>query len=137
MKLAVTGGRNFGESHSPLGIRRPQWSIERGFAFKVLDELHAETPITCVIHGACYAPAVRGADNLADEWAKLHSIAVLPVPVLHSLDGEWPGAGSRRNQRMLEHTQPDKLLALPGHAGTADCVRRAIALHIPVVDRRG
>lgn len=55
------------------------------------------------------------------------SYRVNAFPVDQSLDGEWPGAGHRRNLRMLT-TAPgvDVLVAFPGAAGTENCIEQAI-----------
>ena len=49
MKVIVCGGRNYSD---------------RKRVFTTLDALHAETPITVLMHGDA-----RGADALADDWA--------------------------------------------------------------------
>ena len=74
--------------------------------------------IGCVIHGACHTPV--NADKLAGEWAKQNNIPVEEYPVDHDLDGPWPGAGPRRNSRMLAHSHPDFGLVFPGGKGTAN-----------------
>lgn len=60
---------------------------------------------TTVIHGG--AP---GVDMIAGFVAKdILGLRVRSYPVDHALDGPWPGAGPRRNERMLnsEHPGPD------------------------------
>jgi hypothetical protein len=48
-------------------------------------------------------------------------------------DGEWPAAGPRRNQRMLDTFQPDLVAAFPGGNGTKSCVDAASLRGIPVI----
>lgn len=103
MKILVTGGRDFNN---------------KDLLFDTLDKLHAESPITLLIHGAS-----RGADSLASEWAKEHGVAE---------NGEKPnwklgrGAGLIRNKEMLAQN-PDLVVAFPGKKGTEDMVRKAQA----------
>ena len=53
------------------------------------------------------------------------------------IDGPWPGAGPRRNRRMVEFlagsTERVYLVAFQGGRGTADCVRQATARGIRAV----
>ena len=102
MRLIVCGGRN--------------WN-DRSATFHILDRIHAKRPITLIIHGDC-----RGADRLADEWARSRGIAVEPHPANWDLYG--PGAGPIRNQEMLD-AAPDGVVAFPGGNGTADMISRA------------
>jgi hypothetical protein len=73
-----------------------------------------------VVHGG-----YRGADTLADDWAR--SLAIEAVPVKAEWTKYGPGAGPVRNQKMLDDHRPNKVIAFPGHDGTADMVRRAHA----------
>ena len=67
-----------------------------------------------VIHGA-YSRIIGGVqvsvDMLADFVARGLGHAVDPYPVDHAIDGPWPGAGPRRNARMLRDGKPDRGLA--------------------------
>jgi len=111
MRVLVCGGRKF---------------TDRALLFDVLDELHAQYIFTCVIHGA-----QRGADRLADEWARL---ARVPPYRFHA---QWkhkgPAAGPIRNARMLEKGQPDLVVAFPGSVGTKDMMHKALAAKVPVL----
>jgi YspA, cpYpsA-related SLOG family len=108
MKIVVCGGRTYGNR-------------ERVFA--VLDGIHAETPVTVLMHGNA-----RGADNLADDWAagKCETKTFHPLWEVHG-----KSAGPKRNQEMVDE-RPDLVVAFPGSRGTADMVRRAKAAGIPV-----
>lgn len=87
---------------------------------------------TIVIHGGA-----DGADALAGAIAESRGLWVWPCPVSRE---EWrtigKAAGPMRNQRMLDETKPDFVLAfhnfLPGSKGTKDMVRRAIRAGVPV-----
>ena len=64
-------------------------------------------PIGRLLDAACPSLVIEGespgggADILAREQAEARSIVVLPCPVDHALDGSWPAAGHRRNERMF------------------------------------
>lgn len=83
------------------------------------------TRATAVIHGA-----YRGADTLADEWARDHKIKPEPFPA------DWTRlrgrAGPIRNAKMLAEGKPDLVVAFPGGKGTADMVKKARAAGVPV-----
>jgi hypothetical protein len=70
-----------------------------------------------VVHGGA-----RGADAMADEWARDFAINV--VPVLADWNTHGRGAGPIRNQKMLDDHRPSFIIAFPGGRGTADMVRR-------------
>jgi predicted Rossmann-fold nucleotide-binding protein len=113
-RVLVTGGRDF---------------TDEAAVFAALDRAHRKQPITCIIHGACHTQV--NADKLAGKWAKARGILEEPYPVDHALDGPWPGAGPRRNGRMLRLSHPDGVVAFPGGNGTADMVRRATEASVP------
>ena len=73
-------------------------------------------------HGGC-----RGADLIAGEVARALGYTVMEYAVDHVLDGPWPGAGPRRNGRMLREFRPTLVIAFPmaKSRGTWDCVRQA------------
>ena len=72
---------------------------------------------------------IFGADLLAVYWARAHNVRCLIV------EPDWDkygrAAGPRRNSEMLKKS-PDMVIAFPGGDGTADTVRKAINLGIPV-----
>ncbi len=81
--------------------------------------------------GGIYRP---GADRIAKAWAMLRDVPCDEYAVDHALDGPWPGAGPKRNGRMLAASKPHLVMALPGGRGTADMVRRAKAVGVPVIE---
>lgn len=92
----------------------------------VLEDL----PITHLIHGDA-----RGADRIADTWAKARGILVSAHPADWDRDGL--AAGPRRNQRMLDaHPDIDLVLAFPldWSIGTRDMIRRARLRRVPVLE---
>ena len=93
---------------------------EREFVFRVLDKVHRQRGILCVISGGA-----DGADDAGEEWAELNRIPVARFAISRR---EWEiqgrGAGPRRNQRMIDEGLPDVGIEFPGGAGTADMRRR-------------
>lgn len=112
MRVLVCGGRNYDD------IRK---------VYAVLDKLHAEAGIDCLIHGGA-----RGADDLADRWAGSCGIHI----EMYEADWENQGsfAGPMRNKRMLDEGKPDLVIAFPGGRGTADMVRKARRAGVEVVE---
>ncbi|HRI55249.1 MAG TPA: SLOG family protein [Pseudomonadota bacterium] len=116
--LLVCGGRDYADS---------------AHVFGVLDALRPRA----VVHGACGVDAdrprwggLRGGDRLADAWCARRQVPVIRVPARWSALGRR--AGAVRNQQMLELYHPALVVAFPGHLGTADLVRRARAVGVPV-----
>ena len=102
MKVLVCGGRDF---------------KDRELVFEFLDNAHRENFFTHVIHGGA-----RGADSLADEWAR--SRGIQPVRCDALWDTKAMSAGPIRNHRMLE-LGPDMVIAFPGGSGTKHMVESA------------
>lgn len=102
MIVLVCGGRDY---------------IEFEREYDVLDAIHAETPITLLIHGAA-----SGADSIAARWAQMRGITEEGHPA------DWMKydhrAGPIRNEAMLARN-PDLVVAFPGGKGTAHMVRIA------------
>jgi hypothetical protein len=117
VRIIVCGGRAYADAD---------------FVDRTLSRVHAKHPDLTIIDGG--AP---GADRLARQWAVANGVAIDPCPVDHALDGPWPGAGPRRNARMIATKQPDAVVAFAGGTGTADCCRRAELAGLPVWGARG
>lgn len=80
--------------------------------------------------------AAKGADSMAAHAAQSLGFIVTAVPVDHSRDGSWPGAGPRRNLRMLVLAQPHALRVFRAQGksnGTDDCVRQAERMGVKVL----
>lgn len=99
----------------------------RDIIFYALDWLLAERGQSLVIvHGAC----PRGADAIADEWARLRNVPVERYPANWSPGGVFNrAAGHRRNSAMV-HTVPAGCRAFirnnsPGATGCAAAAERA------------
>ncbi len=120
VRLLVCGGRDFTD-----------WS----FLFAALNSFDRDHFVDVVIEGEC--PTRENADKLAAEWARAKRRRVAPFPVNHRLDGPWPGAGPRRNARMLRIGRPTHAAAFPradGHIGngTADMLAQLRVARVPI-----
>ncbi len=111
MKVLVTGGRSFSN---------------RSLLNEVLFEIHNDSPISLLIHGAA-----KGADALADAWALDHGVETCPCPPDWRRFGK--GAGVIRNAQMLDFG-PDILIAFAGGRGTADMVRKAKSKGVAILE---
>lgn len=109
LRIAVTGGRDF---------------AFRNAVFAALDRVHRERGVSCIIHGGA-----TGADAWASAWAEFNGVMAVMFPADWQTHGR--SAGPIRNQQMLDHGNPDALVAFPGGDGTADMVRRATG-RIPI-----
>jgi hypothetical protein len=105
---------------------------DRAHVFRILDRLALRVEILAVRHGAA-----RGADVLADEWARARGYTVQPYPADWGRHGK--AAGPIRNREMLAAYDPAApssrvvcVVAFPGDTGTADMVRVAKAASLPV-----
>ena len=112
MRVLVTGGRDY---------------KDRGVVETVLSDLHAKMGFTYLIHGNA-----RGADKLAHTWALAHGVQ--PVAMDALWDAEGDRAGSRRNRRMLEFSNPDACIAFPGGRGTSNMMILARSAGVKLID---
>lgn len=124
MRILVCGGRNYDDwprvrqvlgdlcdKHSKLYNPNDNW---------------LPSDIT-IITGACRT----GADDLASSFAMVHWTGYEEYPADWKAHGR--AAGPIRNQQMID-TKPELVVAFPGGAGTTDCVRRARAAGIEVME---
>jgi predicted Rossmann-fold nucleotide-binding protein len=113
MRVLVCGGRDYSDEAR---------------VWRVLDKLHAEAGISCIIQGGA-----NGADRLALRWAE--KVSGVPSET-YQADWENQGnfAGPARNKRMLDEGKPDLVIAFPGGRGTADMVRKARRAGVDVVE---
>lgn len=116
MRVLVCGGRHYQNKERVWttldGLNHPAGSIE-----------------VLITGGA------RGADNLAEGWARNRGdVCILVYPVTEE---DWRrgglAAGPMRNQRMLDESEPELVVAFAGGSGTADMVRRARCRGVPIV----
>lgn len=116
MRILITGGRN--------------WTDEGAVAKAVIREIDRLSPGQIVlIHGAC----PTGADAIASRLAKQLGVYERPWPADWEAYGR--AAGPMRNQAMVDDGA-DVCLAfpMPSSRGTFDCMRRAEAAGIRVVN---
>lgn len=91
MKILITGSRD--------------WIEEQAMRDALL-------PYCFAGHHWCHG-AARGADAMAAKILHEFGEVVRGYPVRHSLDGPWPAAGHRRNERMFNDFKPDLVIAFP------------------------
>ncbi len=107
--VGVCGGRNYTDTDTLVSA---------------LDRLVKRGEI--VVHGDA-----KGADSLADFWARSRGVDVIRVPARWDSFGR--GAGARRNA-IIAALPLRLLVAFPGGVGTADMIRKAKAAGIEVVE---
>lgn len=112
MKVIVCGGRKYSNEYK---------------LFSQLDRLHSENCFTLLVSGA-----QRGADRLAERWAKDRGIPTVQYEAAWDLYGN--AAGPLRNQKMLDEEHPDLVVAFPGHTGTLDMTTRARKAGVRVIE---
>lgn len=122
MRIVATGGRDVNPTEDEMADFA-HWIEAAG--------------VTEVNHGGC----PTGLDAFLQTWCH-GRIAVRPHPVDHRLDGPWPGAGPRRNGRMLRSLDENgwpiqAVAAFRGGKGTRDCRTQAEGMGIPVRKIRG
>jgi len=103
MRVLVCGGRDYNNEKK---------------VFEILSKINKDTPIDCIITGGS-----TGADMSGTFWGRKFCNH---VEVYYA---EWDkygrAAGPIRNQKMLEESKPDMVVAFPGGRGTADMIYRA------------
>jgi hypothetical protein len=109
--ILVTGGRFF---------------KDKDLVFKTLDFYKPDA----IIHGDC----PTGADSFAKEWAFKNNITQHCFPANWELYGR--SAGPIRNKLMFQTHRVDLVLAFEGNRGTADCVRQAKRVGVPVEQKK-
>ncbi len=77
----------------------------------------------------------RGGDRHALMWSVEMGFPHKTYKVDTAIDGPWPAAGVRRNDRMLDDFKPDLVLAFPqpSSKGTWRCIESAVARGIRVI----
>lgn len=112
MKILVCGGRDYDD---------------QDYVSTVLDMVHEECPVTCVVHGAA-----SGADSFAQAWAKASGVPEKPYPA--DWDKWKHAAGPIRNADMLRDNPDIELVVVfPGKTGTSDMRDKAERAEIDVL----
>lgn len=99
--IAITGGRDHIITWSEISEFHDLWrSITAGYSD------------TTLIHGGARGVDTNIALHIKDNPFRANE--VLSYPVNCAIDGPWPRAGCNRNERMLNDSHPDILIAFPG-----------------------
>jgi predicted Rossmann-fold nucleotide-binding protein len=109
MKILVCGGRDY---------------KDRAKVYEVLDEMLSAFHLTAIIHGGA-----TGADRYAGDWAMLNGVT--EVIAYANWNAHGKSAGPIRNKAMLA-LFPNRVIAFPGGAGTANMAALAKKAFIPV-----
>lgn len=112
MRVLVCGGRNY---------------FDLKTTYQILDKIHQERKITCVIQGGA-----RGADSLGRRWA--NETEVMSYEFQADWDKYGKKAGYIRNKQMLDEGKPDLVIAFPGGRGTAMMVNLAKKAGVEVIE---
>jgi hypothetical protein len=113
LRVIVCGGRDYNDRIS---------------LYEALDQIVIEHgPIDVLIHGN-----QRGADTLADAWARSRGVTPVGVPADWQRYGK--SAGPVRNRRMITEHGPDLVIAFPGGRGTANMIGLAHEAEIKVIE---
>jgi hypothetical protein len=139
-RVLVCGGRGFGERLRGVMFGSFQY-IDDSYRIDRETKLLNETldgvaglRTGVLIHGAC----ATGADRHADIWARRHGVLIERFKANWYPNGRSGGidksAGPRRTQLMIDKGRPDLVVAFRGGSGTADCVARARAAGIKVIE---
>ena len=113
MRLLICGGRNYSNALHLCAVLN-QLIAERGRP-------------EMVIHGGA-----KGADSLADKWARGHGIYTRVYHAAWRMGGR--AAGPARNRIMISDGQPDLVVVFPGGAGTRNMRQLALTAGIEVID---
>jgi hypothetical protein len=109
MRILVCGGRDFSDYNLVSLTLNPYGCIDLK-----------------IIHGAA-----KGADSLAQRWAKDNGYPDEAYPA--NWDKYGKRAGYIRNVQMLNEGKPDLVIAFPGGKGTQMMINLAEAAGVPVV----
>ena len=90
-----------------------------------LEAAQSAGKVAVIIHGNA-----RGADLLADQYAREKSLRVLSFPADWNLHGKR--AGPIRNIKMLTESQPHVIIAFKGGSGTAHMMKIGREAGVPV-----
>lgn len=123
MKILVTGGRDY-EDYDKFCQVMDRFSPEA--------QLGWHEKVTHIIHGGA-----KGADAMADRWARDNGIQPVRVDALWDVHGR--AAGPIRNKAMLDllDRKDDVVIAFPGGAGTASMVAIAQAAGVRTASAYG
>lgn len=113
MRALICGGRDYDDD---------RWMGAQ--LLRIADEVGE---FTLVIHGGA-----RGADLMADSWAKFVNVPTMRFDA--NWDGDGRAAGPIRNKLMLTEGKPDLVVAFPGGRGTANMISQARRAGVRVIE---
>lgn len=122
-RVLVCGGRHYGSTENNGGQSRSEALEEQESVWSTLDRLQP----SLIIHGGA-----KGADQIAGDWARMNFSPYCVFPA--NWDRLGRRAGPVRNGWMLEHGQPDLVVAFPGGKGTKGMVKLAQEAGVPVLE---
>lgn len=127
-RILVCGGRDYGRfwNGTEWVPNRRQLDRLRRTLDAALEAARSAGKVAVIIHGNA-----RGADLLADQYAREKSLRVLSFSADWNLHGRR--AGPIRNKQMLDEGKPHAVIAFPGGAGTANMIKLAKDKGIPVL----
>lgn len=108
-RILVCGGRDYGSEDGQLNRLRRTLDA-------ALEAARSAGKDAVIIHGNA-----RGADFLADQYAREKSLRVLSFPADWNLHGRR--AGPIRNIKMLTESHPHVIIAFKGGNGTAHMMK--------------
>ena len=121
MRVLVCGGRDYDnreELYAVLDWIDCSWEGPGTFG-----------PITDIISGHA-----RGADSLAEQWAKDREVSLDIYPAEWDVYGK--SAGFMRNQQMIDEGLPDLVVAFSGGKGTINMIKLSNQANIPLYNVR-
>lgn len=119
-RILVCGGREYGSEDGQLDRLRRTLDA-------ALEAARSAGKMAVIIHGNA-----RGADLLADQYAREKSLRVIPFPADWDLHGRR--AGPIRNKKMLTESQPHVIIAFKGGSGTAHMMKIGREAGVPVYE---
>ena len=121
MRVLVCGGRDYDnreELYAVLDWIDCSWEGPGTFG-----------PITVIISGHA-----KGADSLAEQWAKKREVSLEIYPAEWDVYGK--SAGFMRNQQMIDEGLPDLVVAFSGGKGTINMIKLSNQANIPLYNVR-
>lgn len=128
-RVLVTGGRDYGRfwNGTEWVPNRRQLNRLRRTLDAALEGARSAGKDAIIIHGNA-----RGADFLADQYAREKSLRVIPFPADWATHGRR--AGPIRNKQMLDEGKPHVIIAFKGGNGTAHMMKIGREAGVPVYE---
>lgn len=128
-RVLVCGGRDYGRQWNGTEWVEDSRQLDRlrRTLDAALEAARSAGKVAVIIHGNA-----RGADLLADQYARERSLKVIPFPADWNLHGRR--AGPIRNIKMLTESQPHVIIAFKGDKGTAHMMKIGREAGVPVYE---